>query len=119
MPVLMSIGLGLSLNNVHAVLEALVGRSTEFTRTPKYRIEGDGGEWKDKKYRARGNFSLVAELVLAVYFFSALVFAVVERYWLGVPFLLVFFNGFAYTATVSLLSRSGGAARNELAPATS
>jgi cellulose synthase/poly-beta-1,6-N-acetylglucosamine synthase-like glycosyltransferase len=34
MPVLMSIGLGLSLNNVHAVLEALVGRSTEFTRTP-------------------------------------------------------------------------------------
>jgi cellulose synthase/poly-beta-1,6-N-acetylglucosamine synthase-like glycosyltransferase len=118
MPMLMSIGLGLSLNNVHAVLEGLVGRSTEFTRTPKYRIEGKDGDWKDKKYRAPGNFSLVAELVLAVYFFAALVFAVVERYWLGVPFLLVFFNGFAYTAAVSLISRSGRVARRELAPAT-
>jgi hypothetical protein len=118
MPMLMSIGLGLSLNNVHAVLEGLVGRSTEFTRTPKYRIEGKDGDWKDKKYRAPGNFSLVAELVLAVYFFAALVFAVVERYWLGVPFLLVLFNGLAYTAAVSLISRSGRVARREVAPAT-
>lgn len=119
MPLLMSLGVGLSLNNVRAVLEALVGRSTEFTRTPKYRIEGNGGEWRDKKYRAPGNFSLAGEIVLAVYFLAALVFAVVERYWLGVPFLLVFFNGFAYTAIVSVLSRSGGGARRELAPATS
>ena len=119
MPVLMSLGLGLSLNNLHAVLEALVGRATDFTRTPKYRIEGEAGEWKDKKYRAPANFSLVAEIVLAVYFFAALAFAVVERYWLGVPFLLVFFNGFAYTATMSLLSQRGRRARPELAPAAS
>lgn len=119
MPVLMSLGLGLSLNNLHAVLEALVGRATGFTRTPKYRIEGEAGEWKDKKYRAPGNFSLVAEIVLAVYFFATLAFAVVERYWLGVPFLLVFFNGFAYTATMSLLSQRGRRARPELAPAAS
>lgn len=117
MPLLMSLGLGLSVNNARAVLEALVGRSTEFTRTPKYRIEGEAGEWKDKKYRAPGNFSLAGEIVLAVYFLAALVFAVVERYWLGVPFLLVFFNGFAYTAAVSVLSRSGGGARRELAHA--
>jgi len=117
MPLLMSLGLGLSLNNVRAVIEALVGRSTEFTRTPKYRIEGESGEWRDKKYRSPGNFSLAGEIVLAVYFFAVLVFAVVERYWLGVPFLLVFFNGFAYTAAVSILSRSGGGPRRELAPA--
>ena len=118
MPILMSIGLGLSLNNVHAVLEALVGRSTEFTRTPKYRIEGDDGEWQNKVYRSPAHFSLVGEALLAVYFLCTLVFAVVERYWLGVPFLLVFFNGFAYTATVSVISQSGRFARRELAPAT-
>ena len=109
MPILMSVGIGLSLNNVHAVLEAVTNRRTEFTRTPKYRIEADGGEWRDKKYRARGNFSLVGEVVLAVYFLAAIVFAVVENYWIGVPFLLMFFNGFAYTATLSFTSRwSGG-----------
>ncbi|HVE65281.1 MAG TPA: glycosyltransferase, partial [Thermoanaerobaculia bacterium] len=114
MPFLMSLGLGLSLNNVRAVIEALAGSRTEFTRTPKYRIEGEAGEWKDKKYRSPGNFSLAGEIVLALYFFAALVFAVVERYWLGVPFLLVFFNGFAYTAGVSILSRSRDGAGREL-----
>ena len=117
MPALMSLGLGLSLNNVRAVLEALVGRSTEFTRTPKYRIEGEAGEWRGKKYRAPENFSLAGEVVFAVYFLAALVFSIVERYWVGVPFLLVFFNGFAYTAGMSLLSRWGRGARHELAHA--
>ncbi|HEY3171078.1 MAG TPA: glycosyltransferase [Thermoanaerobaculia bacterium] len=105
MPFLMSIGIGLSLSNVRGVLEALAGSRTEFTRTPKYRIEGEAGDWKTKKYRAAGNFSLVGEIVLATYFLTALVFAVAERYWIGIPFLLVFFNGFAYTAGISFLSR--------------
>ncbi|MGH9315637.1 MAG: cellulose synthase family protein [Thermoanaerobaculia bacterium] len=106
MPFLMSLGIGLCLNNVHAVLEALFNHRTDFTRTPKYRIEGGHGEWRDKKYRAGGNFSLAGEVVLALYFLAALVFAVTENYWVGVPFLLIFFNGFAYTASLSFLSRS-------------
>jgi cellulose synthase/poly-beta-1,6-N-acetylglucosamine synthase-like glycosyltransferase len=105
MPFLMSLGIGLSLNNVHAVLEALFNRSNEFTRTPKYRIEGPWEDWRSKKYKARGNSSLVGEIVLALYFFGAVVFAIKESYWVGVPFLLIFFNGFAYTAALSLLSR--------------
>jgi cellulose synthase/poly-beta-1,6-N-acetylglucosamine synthase-like glycosyltransferase len=106
MPFLMSLGIGLSLNNLHAVIEGLFGGKgegkDEFARTPKYRIEGASGEWLSKKYRARGNFSLVAEVLLATYFLAATVFAVVENYWVGVPFLLVFFNGFAYTALLSV-----------------
>jgi len=109
MPFLMSVGIGLSLNNVHAVLEALTNRNTDFTRTPKYRIEGESGEWRGKKYRARGNFSLAGEILLAAYFFGAIVFAVKENYWIGIPFLLIFFNGFAYTAFLSVLSRWPGA----------
>ena len=104
MPFLMSLGIGLSLNNLHAVLEAVFQRPSDFTRTPKYRIEGVSGEWRSKKYRARGNYSLVGEMLLAGYFFGATVFAIVENYWIGVPFLLVFFNGFAYTALLSILS---------------
>jgi cellulose synthase/poly-beta-1,6-N-acetylglucosamine synthase-like glycosyltransferase len=105
MPLLLSLGIGLSLNNVHAVLEALVNRRTGFARTPKFGIEGGEGEWRSKKYRAPGNFSLTAEILLSVYFLGAIVFAVRENYWVGVPFLLIFFNGFAYTASLSLASR--------------
>jgi cellulose synthase/poly-beta-1,6-N-acetylglucosamine synthase-like glycosyltransferase len=112
MPLVLSLGIGLSLNNMHAVLEALVNRRTDFTRTPKFGIVAGHGDWKRKKYRSPGNFSLVAEILLAAYFLAAIVFAVREKYWVGVPFLLVFFNGFAYTAALSVVgsreSRVGG-----------
>ncbi|MGH9369656.1 MAG: cellulose synthase family protein [Thermoanaerobaculia bacterium] len=105
MPLLMSLGIGLSVNNAQAVLEAVFDRRAEFSRTPKYRIEGDRGEWRNKKYRAPGNFSAAAETLLALYFLGAILFAARENYWTGIPFLLFFFNGFAYTAGLSLLSR--------------
>ena len=104
MPFLMSLGIGLSVNNVRAVLEAIFNRRTEFTRTPKYRIEGERGEWRTKKYRSAGNSSLMIEILLALYFLGTLVFAVKENYWSGIPFLLIFFNGFAYTALLSIVS---------------
>jgi cellulose synthase/poly-beta-1,6-N-acetylglucosamine synthase-like glycosyltransferase len=105
MPCLMSLGIGLSLSNLRAVIEGLMNSSTEFTRTPKYRIEGTAGQWKDKKYRSASSLSFAAEVLLAGYFLAALAFAVAERYWVGVPFLLMFFNGFAYTAGLSAISR--------------
>ena len=51
LPLLMSIGIGLSINNSRAVFEALFNRQSEFTRTPKYRIEGETDEWVGKRYR--------------------------------------------------------------------
>ena len=117
MPFLMSLGIGLSLNNVRAVLEAFLDRPTEFTRTPKYRIEGLQGEWRNKRYRANGNFSVVGEVILALYFLFAIGFAISEGYWSGLPFLLIFFNGFAYTAALSLISLWEARPRRELAAA--
>ena len=40
-PFLMSVGIGLSINNTRAVVEALFKKETEFARTPKYRIEAE------------------------------------------------------------------------------
>ena len=102
LPALLSLGIGLSVHNAHAVLEGLLRRPAAFTRTPKYRIEGRGGEWRSKTYHADRSLSVVGELLLAAYFGAALVFAVRFSYWTAVPFLLVFFNGFAYTAAMSL-----------------
>jgi hypothetical protein len=105
MPLLMSLGIGLSIHNARAVLEAVFGRATDFSRTPKYSIEGASGEWRNKKYRASGEGSAAVEALLAVYFLGAIAFAAKENYWTGIPFLLIFFNGFAYTAGASILSR--------------
>jgi cellulose synthase/poly-beta-1,6-N-acetylglucosamine synthase-like glycosyltransferase len=104
LPFLLSLGIGLSVNNARAVLEAVFAKPTGFARTPKYSIEGTGGEWRSKKYRAARNSSILAEAVLAAYFLGCLVFAVLFRYWAAVPFLFVFFHGFAYTAVLSLVS---------------
>jgi cellulose synthase/poly-beta-1,6-N-acetylglucosamine synthase-like glycosyltransferase len=104
LPLLLSLGIGISVNNARAVLEALLRRPTGFTRTPKYSIEGERGEWRTKKYRAGGNGSMAGEIVLALYFLACLVFAVRFGYWIAVPFLAVFFQGFASTAALSATS---------------
>src|ERR1700736_3697765 len=40
MPFVMATGIGISVRNAQAVLEAIAGKKSEFTRTPKYKIEG-------------------------------------------------------------------------------
>src|SRR5262245_52775069 len=50
LPVLMSVGIGLSVSNSKAVLEALLGIKSSFKRTPKYRIESKKDRWATKKY---------------------------------------------------------------------
>ncbi len=111
LPFLLSLGIGLSVSNARAVLEAAFGHSTDFARTPKYAIEGRRGEWRSKRYRPPRDASLVGELLLAAYFLAALAFAVRYRYWASVPFLLVFFNGYAYTAALSLGSLGSSSSR--------
>ena len=52
LPFLMSIGIGLAVNNTKAVFEALFHKPSEFVRTPKYAVEGTlDNEWSQKKYR--------------------------------------------------------------------
>jgi hypothetical protein len=111
LPLLMSLGIGLSVSNARAVLEGLSRRPGDFVRTPKYRIVGAAGEWRSKAYRAPRSLAVAGELVLAAYFLACLAFAVAFRYWAALPFLLVFFNGFAGTAALSLAApgrRSAG-----------
>ena len=64
----MSIGIGLSVNNTRAVFEALFNKQSEFTRTPKYHIEGDADEWVGKKYRQSVAVQPLIELALGLYF---------------------------------------------------
>ena len=54
LPPLMALGIGLTITNTKAVLEAIVGKQTAFARTPKYRVVTKQDKTvAAKKYRKR------------------------------------------------------------------
>ena len=79
LPFLMSIGIGLSINNTRAVFEALFNKQSEFARTPKYRIEGDADEWVGKKYRQSVAVQPLIELALGLYFTATVFYALANQ----------------------------------------
>jgi cellulose synthase/poly-beta-1,6-N-acetylglucosamine synthase-like glycosyltransferase len=101
LPLVLSIGIGLCVNQTRAVFEALLGRETEFVRTPKHGIQGKLGSWSSKRYRAARSLTPTAELLMAAYFMVAVEVAVEHGHYLSVPFLLLFLFGFGYVGTVS------------------
>lgn len=103
LPLMMSLGIGLCINQTRAVLEALFSReSGEFVRTPKHGVQGKIEKWKSKKYRAAKTLVPAIEVLCALYFAIALVLALVHGHYLSLPFLLLFFAGYAYVGVLSL-----------------
>jgi cellulose synthase/poly-beta-1,6-N-acetylglucosamine synthase-like glycosyltransferase len=107
-PFLMSVGIGLSINNTRAVLEALFNTPTEFARTPKYRIEGDADEWMGKKYRQSVAIQPLVELALGLYFTATIFYALANQIYGTLPFLVLFQVGFLYTGLVSVVQQYAG-----------
>ncbi|HXW17685.1 MAG TPA: cellulose synthase family protein [Candidatus Acidoferrales bacterium] len=103
LPFVMAIGIGLSIRNAVAVLEALAGVKSDFVRTPKYRIEGQRHEgWARKKYRKRAGWMPFAEVALGIYFAATIFYAIQNENYATVPFLLLFVWGYLYTGLMSL-----------------
>jgi hypothetical protein len=108
LPFLMSIGIGLCINNTRAVLEALFNKQSDFARTPKYRIEGDADEWVGKKYRQSVAVQPIIELALGLYFTATVFYALANGIYGTVPFLVLFQIGFLYTGLVSIVQQYAG-----------
>jgi hypothetical protein len=109
LPLVMAIGIGLTFSNARAVLEALMGRPSDFVRTPKYRVEEGGDEtWKRKKYRRKHGLLPLLELGFSSYFLLALLYAARMHLWGTLPFLFIFFFGYGYTGAASLLQAATG-----------
>ncbi len=106
LPGLMSLGIGMTLNNARAVFEALARKSTPFLRTPKYNVVGRKDLWKKKIYKARWSTLSLIEMVLAVYFFVSVFYALTAGLYLAVPILLLFLFGFLYVGVLSMLHRA-------------
>ncbi len=106
LPLLMSMWIGLCINNGKAALEALLGYRSVFVRTPKFRIEKKSDTWEGKQYRSCSRSMVTAfELVFGVYFISAMIFAARSGVYDAIPFLALFCCGFFYISGVALLQR--------------
>src|SRR5450755_2391898 len=110
LPLLMALGIGLTITNTRAVLEALVGKQTSFVRTPKYRVESKQDRIGAKKYRKRLGWVPWLELVIGTYFAATVYYAVDNENYITVPFLLLFVVGYWYTGLMSLLQGRFGKA---------
>ncbi len=95
LPLLLALGVGMTINNGKAVLEALFNQQSDFVRTPKYgALAGN----KMPRRRAKGARSITfwIELAFAAYFTMLLFKAALHGQWFSVPFLAMFQFGFSY-----------------------
>lgn len=114
-PFLMATGIGLSITNSRAVIEALLGRPSEFVRTPKYRVEAREEDWWHKKYaRQRAGWVPAVELGLAAYFLFTTVYSLTIENYLTTPFLMLFLGGYSYMGMMSLFQAPLRRLRNTL-----
>jgi hypothetical protein len=93
------------VNNARAVFEALSGQQTEFARTPKYRIEHEADEWIGKRYRQASIVQPIVELSLGLYFTFTVFYALSNRIYGTLPFLILFQVGFLYTGLLSIVQQ--------------
>ncbi|HVB99066.1 MAG TPA: cellulose synthase family protein [Candidatus Dormibacteraeota bacterium] len=103
LPFVMAVGIGLSVRNARAVLEALFGMKSDFARTPKYRIEGKQKmAARPKAYRRGPGWTPFIELALGVYFIGTIAYAIRYGNYATIPFLILFVWGYLYTGIMSL-----------------
>jgi cellulose synthase/poly-beta-1,6-N-acetylglucosamine synthase-like glycosyltransferase len=96
-------GVGLTITNTKAVLEALFGVKTAFARTPKYKVRKKGEKSQAKVYRKRLGIVPWIELAIGCYFAWTVYYAISTENFFTVPFLVLFVFGYWYTGLLSLL----------------
>jgi cellulose synthase/poly-beta-1,6-N-acetylglucosamine synthase-like glycosyltransferase len=103
LPFIMALGIGLSVNQARAVVEALLGHQTGFTRTPKLGARSRDDSAVRRRYRAAVSLQPLVELALAAYFSVAVMWVLNRGVYYSLPFLLLFQAGFGYVGISSLL----------------
>lgn len=102
-PMLMAIGIGISISNTRAVWEGLTGVQTPFMRTPKYGIDRRRVKhWVKSRYRLKQLSLPLMELSMAMVFVFVSYFCIQADLWYSLPFVALFLVGFSYTGWVTL-----------------
>ncbi|MDO9542413.1 MAG: glycosyltransferase family 2 protein [Kiritimatiellia bacterium] len=110
-PILMAGAIGLTVINTQAVLSAILGRKSNFNRTPKFNLTDHQSKsrlatdrsWSGKKYRARFNATVLIELAFLLYISASLFYAFQGIQYLAIPFIFFYWLGFAFIGGLSLI----------------
>ncbi len=130
LPVLMLLGMGLSLSNSVAAVQALAGRAGTFLRTPKFRVETGSGAirpagrrraetWSRSSYALSLEPLVGGELFLAAYACAGCFVAAAHGQWWSLPFIALYAGGYSLVALAGLyeswLAHAGRTARGRAA----
>jgi hypothetical protein len=103
LPLLLALGIGMSVNNAKAVIEAIFNHQSGFVRTPKYGIDQKPKqEWKKSSYKAMKSLTPVVEFLFGIFFLYVVLEAAIDKKWASAILLLPFPLGFFYTSVSSL-----------------
>jgi len=94
LPMLMAVGVGLTIVNTRAVLEALCGVKTAFARTAKFAVGEQHMNLENKKYRGSSGWLPYVEILVGTYFLGMVAFAIETYNFLSIPFLALFVCGY-------------------------
>ncbi len=119
LPLLFSLGIDLALSNTKAVMEALLGHSSDFVRTPKYNIDGDDGAWHKKQYWSPAGWVPYLEIAFGIFYIFVLVSMWQRRNYLILPFVVTFILGFLGIGFMSLVQRGWKQLREGVRPDSS
>jgi hypothetical protein len=111
LPMLIAVGVGLTIVNTRAVLEALFGIESGFVRTPKFAIGERQVNLEYKKYRRRSGWLPYAEILVGTYFVAMNVFAIQTYNFFAIPFLLLFVVGYYWAGFGTLYQEYQGRLR--------
>jgi cellulose synthase/poly-beta-1,6-N-acetylglucosamine synthase-like glycosyltransferase len=95
-PAVMALGIGMSVNQTGALASGLFSRDVTFIRTPK---AGDAGQ---AAYTLPGGWTPWVELTIAAYYAASIIWTAQHGHWASLPFMCLFFLGFAYVGIHSL-----------------
>ncbi|MBP7934981.1 MAG: glycosyltransferase family 2 protein [Phycisphaerae bacterium] len=101
-PFLMSLGIGISLNNARAVFAGFFGKPGEFVRTPKFGVTAGDGKFQQQAQvtRRKGRRTRIqpfVELAIGLYLLACLALCLSNhRITIGVPFICLFMVGYLY-----------------------
>jgi hypothetical protein len=105
-PLSIALGSGISINNSKAVFEAILGKNSEFIRTPKLAVTSKGDNWRTRKYSSSREITALIELGVGLMFMFQTFYAVFMGYMGWIPFLLLIQFGFIYTGILSIFHGS-------------
>jgi len=106
LPLLMLLGMGLSLSNSIAAWQAIFGKGGAFLRTPKFNVEGSDDSWHGSNYALDLEPLVAVELTLALYAGTGCYLAAIHGQWWNLPFLAFYACGYALVAAAGLYESS-------------